>query len=64
MPTTIPLVSRDVNIGLVRGAASATLNADFILIAAFCVIGLALTVGFASLFPLSAQVAALMAAAS
>jgi hypothetical protein len=64
MPTTIPLVSRDVNIGLVRSDAVRTSNLDFILIAAFCVIGLALTIGFASLLPLSTQMAALMAAAS
>jgi hypothetical protein len=39
MPTTIPLVSRDVNIGLVRSDAVGTSNLDFIVIAAFSIIG-------------------------
>jgi hypothetical protein len=64
MPTTIPLVSRDVNIGPAPSTAPGTLNADFIVIAAFSIIGLLLTLGVASLFPLSMQMAALMSAAA
>lgn len=64
MPTTIPLVSRDVNVELVQGAAARTPSRDFIIIAAFSAIGLLLTIGFALLFPLSAEMAALMSSVS
>jgi hypothetical protein len=64
MPTTIPLVPRDVSIGLVRGAAASTPSLDFVIVVTISVIGLLLTVGFARLFPLSADVAALMSSVS
>jgi hypothetical protein len=64
MPTTIPLVSSDVNIELVRGGSARTPNLDFIVIAVFALIGVLLTLGFASLFPLSADMAALMSSVS
>lgn len=64
MPTTIPLVSRNVNVRLVRGAAAGTSSLDFIIVVAFAAIGLLLTIGFGSLCPLSAQTAALMSSVS
>lgn len=64
MPTTIPVVSPGVNIGLARDAAASTPSLDFIIVAAFSVIGLLLTVAFALLFPLLAEMAGLMSSVS
>ena len=60
MPTSIFLVSSSVNIGQVPDVAALTPSLDFIIVAAFSVVGLLLTLGFAWLFPLSANMAALI----
>jgi hypothetical protein len=61
MPTTIPLASRYANPELMEGATAKTLNLDFVVVAAFAVAGLSLALAFAALFPISADMAFLMA---
>jgi hypothetical protein len=60
MPTTVPLAFREVETELLLGKSPATTrNADLLAIVAFATIGLALTIGFAVLFPLATNTATL-----
>lgn len=62
MPTTIPMTSRHLNPVLDQGVTTQTSNLDFVVVAAFAVTGLLLSLAFASLFPLSADLAFLLTA--
>lgn len=64
MPTTIPLVSRPMSPALMRGATANASNLDFVAVAVFAITGLLLTLAFASLLPVSADVAFFMASVS
>jgi hypothetical protein len=64
MPTTIPLASRCVPPGLAQATPAETSNLDFVVVAAFSVAGLLLSFAFASHFPISADLASLMASVS
>jgi hypothetical protein len=64
MPTTIPLASRCITPGLAQATLAQTSNLDFVLVAAFAVTGLLLSFAFAWHFPISTDVAPLMASVS
>lgn len=64
MPTTISLASRHMNAWRIEGAAARTSYLDFAAVAGFAVTGLLLSLAFASLFPISADIAFLMASFS